>query len=196
MALLKKTHMTLGIAAAIATILTLFLTVYTMFFPERINDVTSAITGVAERTPAGTIRAEYVGSQIQVFLYASLVGILLAAAGLGTAYHWSSAQSAGSVARGRGKIRWLKIVLVSFPAVLVLLFAVYLPRAVFQPTNEEELGRQFFLGAWAVRSLLGGLVLGVTYVLAACLIAYLGFVLFVQVPRSLKLSRYQRQLET
>jgi len=122
MALLKKTHMTLGIVAAIATILSLLLTVFTVFFPDRVNDLTSTITGPPERTPARTIRADYVSSQVRVFLYASLVGILLAGAGLGTAYHWSSAQSAGSVARGRGKIRWLKVVLLSVPAVLLVLF--------------------------------------------------------------------------
>jgi len=192
MALLKKTHMTLGIAAAIATIL---LTVYTIFFPQTVNDVTSAITGAPERTPAGTIRADYVSSQVRVFYLASSLVILLVAAGGGTAFHWSSGQSAGSIARGRGKIRWLKFVLISVPAVLAVAVAVYLPRAVFQPTNEQVLGQQFPFIALALRSWLGGLLLGVVYVLLAALVAYLGWFLFVNVPRSLRFSRYQRQFE-
>ncbi len=135
-------------------------------------------------------------SQVQIFLYASGLVVLLAGAGLGAAYHWSSATSAGSVAAGRGKIIWLKFALASFPAVLTILLGIYLPRAVFQPTNEEELSRQFFLGAWALRSILGGMVLGVTYLVVACILAYLGIALFVQLRRSIRLGKVQRQLES
>lgn len=196
MANLKKAHMILGLAASTATILTLLLTLAVIFFPEKLNEMTSTFTGPPERTSAGTLRGTYVESQVQIFLYASGLVVLLAGAGLGAAYHWSSAASAGSVAAGRGKIGWLKFALASFPAMLTILLGIYLPRAVFQPTNEEELSRQFFLGAWALRSLLGGLVLGVTYLLVACILAYIGLVLFVQLRRSLKLRKFHRQLES
>lgn len=195
MARLKRLAVTVGVVAAIATILSFLLTVCTVFFPETINGVTSDLAGPVERTATGTVRPDYVSNQVQVFLYTSLVVVLLAGVGIGGAYYWSSGQSAESVARGRGKSRWLKVALVSLPMALTVLLAIYLPRTVFQPTNVEELGQQFFLGAWALRSVFGGLVLGVAYLLISGIVTYVGFVLSVQLPRSVKLSRYQEQLE-
>jgi hypothetical protein len=87
------------------------------------------------------------------------------------------------------------VALVSLPVVLTVLLAIFLPRTIFQPTNEEELGRQLFLGAWALRSIFGGLALGVLYLFFSGIVAYAGFVLSVQLPRSVKLNRYQQQFE-
>lgn len=195
MARLKRLAVTVGLVAAIATILSFLLTVCTVYFPETINGVTSDLAGPMDRTPAGTLRPDYVSNQVQVFLYTSIVVVLLAGVGIGGAYYWTSGRSAESVARGRGKSRWLKVALVSLPVVLTVLLAIYLPRTVFQPTNVEELGQQFFLGAWALRSVVGGLALGVTYLIVSGIVAYVGFVLSVQLPRSVKLNRYQQQLE-
>lgn len=196
MAALRKAQHYLGLAAAVATILALLVTVLATFFPGWINDVTSSLAGPIDRTPTGTVRPDYVTNQIHVFFYASALVVLITAFIMGTAYHWSSAASAGSVAAGRGKVRWLKYATISCPVVLALIMGIYLPRAVFQPTNEEELARQFFFGAWALRSVLGGVVMGLFYVLFAGLVAFAGFFLLVQLRRSIQLGRYERQIES
>jgi hypothetical protein len=198
MSVLKKTHYTLVTAAAVATVLMLILTILSTFFPDKIAEMTTSFTGpaAAARTPAGTLRAGYVSSQVAVFLYVSGIVVLLSGALMSAAHHWSSGASARSIALGRGSVRWLKFVLIACPALLTVVLGIYLPRAIFQPTNEEELGRQFFFGAWALRSLLGGFVLGLTYLLIAGLLAYLGYVLFIQIRRSFLLGRVRRQLES
>jgi hypothetical protein len=196
MSALKRVPVILGTVAAVATILSLLLTVATIFFPNWINDVTTGIAGTVQRTGVGTVRADYVGNQVRVFLYVSALVVFLGGAGIGTAYFWSSVQSAASVAAGRGKVRWLKFVLVPLPVILLVFLAIYLPRAVFDPTNEEELGRQLFLAAWSLRSVLGGLVLGLTYTALAGIIAYLGFLLSIQVPRAIRFGKIHRQLGT
>jgi hypothetical protein len=180
----------LGIASSIATILGLLLTIYSMAFPNQLNEMTGRFLGPTEAD--GKIRAEFVAGQLTLFLIT--LGISSVAIGLGIAglWNWLSALKASAIAAGRDMRNWYWTFIVF--AFLCISLGIYLPKAIFVPTNPLELQRQFPPAAWALRSPLGGMLLGLGMIVASALVAWAiyGIGLFL---RNLKGKQYQRIME-
>lgn len=196
--MLKKLKLagSLGIIAAIATILGFMLSLLTTFFPQVVREAASEITGPLLVSSSGRIRAEFVSSQVEVFIYAAVLVVALGGVAMAGFYYWSGAASARSIVSGKdGWSGWARLSLLLVPALFVVLCGMFLPRQIFQPTDEVELGRQFGLLAWAVRSYLGGFVLGIGLLLFSGLTALGAYIVAVVLPRQIQSGRYQRALE-
>lgn len=191
---LNRVHTTINLAAAVATILSLGLTFYALFLPEQLNDVTSTLAEPLDRAPDGTLSLDTVVRQVKVYWSVCAVIVALFGAALATAYHWSTAVSAESIAAGRGPVRWARYASLSVLGALLVVLGVMTPKIVFDPINPEVLADQFSLGAMAVASYLGGVILGIFQLAAACGVAVAAYFLAVRVPRWWKFKRIRRRL--
>lgn len=187
-------HAVIGSVGAVASTLALGVTVWATFFPNSLNNTTSQLIGQESRNAAGLLRPVYVSSQVTVFYVAVLFLIVLIGVALAASYYFGARRSAQSIAAGEGSKGWLQWLL-PLPFILVcLLLGIFLPRAIFQPTDLDELGRQLFLAAWAVRSWLGGIVLGILLLVCALAVSYVAYLTAVTGPQRLVEARYKRLL--
>jgi len=184
----RKADVALDSMAAVATILGVVLSIYSMVRPSQINDFTGRILGQVEL--GGPIRAEFVSGQKWLFI-ATWVIISLSI-GLGGAGLWNRIESlkARDIAAGRETRMWHNFLL-PLLAIPCVSLGVTLPKAIFLPTNTTELARQFAPGAWALRSTLGGIVLGLCILATTALVAF-GVYRTVLLVRSLRGKQYQR----
>lgn len=167
----RKIDVVLGIAASIATILGFALTAYSMFFPNQLNDITGRFLGQIDAD--GKIRAEFVAGQLTLFFWTGLVTSLLLGLGMAGLWNWLAAATARAIAAGREVRNGYGLFLVF--ATLCILLGVYLPQAIFVPTNPLELQRQFPPAAWALRSPLGGVLVGSIMLAISLAVAWILF---------------------
>lgn len=187
----KTIRQVLGLSAYTSTTLTGLLTVYATFFTDQLGATASRVTGPIPEV----IRGEYVAGQVRVFYIAAAIIVLLVSLGVAGIYFWACASSARSIAVGRGDKGMLKF-LCLLPTIFCILLGIYLPKAIFQVTNPEELARLMPWLGWATRSPIGGVVLGLAMSAAALILAYGVFALAVTWPRHHTAKRYERLLET
>jgi len=187
----KAIRQVLGFSASVSTTLTFLLTVYAAFFNSQLGATASRVTGPIPEV----IRAEYVASQVHVFYVTAAIIVFLISLGVAGIYFKTSAISARSIAVGHGDRGTLKFLSVC-PALFCILLGIYLPRAIFQVTNPDELSRQMALLGWATRSPVGGTVLGLIMAAAAMILAWGVFAVAVLWPRHQIAKKYERLLET
>ena len=105
MANTRKLDAAFGLLALVATILTFILSVYSMFLPAQLNDVTGRLLGPLE--VSGRIRAEFVASQKVLFLSAWAIISLFVGLGIAGRYRWITAINARDIAADREPKFWL-----------------------------------------------------------------------------------------
>lgn len=181
----------LGIGASIATIAGLFLTIYSMVFPNQLNELTGRLLGPSNAD--GKIRAEFVAGQLNLFLITIVISSIAIGVGMAGLWNRFSSVKASAIAAGREAQSWY---LAFFPllALLCILLGIYLPKAIFVPTNPVELQRQFPLAAWALRSTLGGLLLGFCMSVGSAVVAWVIYAIGILL-RNRKGKQYLRIME-
>ncbi|MFY9824246.1 MAG: hypothetical protein WAM82_22920 [Thermoanaerobaculia bacterium] len=190
----RKLDAVFNVAASIATILSVMFSIYTTLLPNQVNAITGRFLGPIDTSSSGLIRPEFVASQKWLFLSVWALISLFMGMGLAGWYRWTSAMNARAIAADRESKSWFNALFLLF-AVACILSGIGLPRAIFQPTNEVELAKQFLPAAWALRSWLGGLVLGLFILLTSLLAAFLFFWVGVTLPRSVTAKKFQRIME-
>jgi hypothetical protein len=185
----------LSTIAVIGTILVSIITVVSAFFPQLITKSATQSIDIAQyTTDSGEIRPAVVSAQTNVFLIASAVLIMLVGLSFTGFYYLRTMVDAKSAATGTRNSKWHIYLLSILIFIFCLSLGLSLPRAIYYPTNLRELTIEFGLAAWAVKSNVGGIVLGVIFFAISIILAISAYWLLVKMPWFFKRKRVQRRI--
>jgi hypothetical protein len=169
--------------------------VIALFFPRLITGFSEYIFGFSEYTGnGGKVNPQVV--RIQAIAYNIFVSICIAFWGIIMTifYYDESKVIASSIAVGvkkKGRIRTLAILI----AVNFILFGIYLPRDIFNPTHMETLNQSGILAAAVVKSKIAGGISGFAMFLGACAVAWGLFYIWVQLFPKKTLKKFEVKMK-
>lgn len=159
----KEARRDLPLGAALSNLAAVALPILTWLFPGQVSQPFDF---------GSTVGAAYVETQLFWFWIMSLVVVTLAGVAMATTWAAGERSKAGAVIAKSQPSRWPLIVL-ALPILSNLAVGLALPRAIFVPTDPDELARQAPLVAAAMNGLVGASILGLilsalTSVIALC----------------------------
>lgn len=190
MSLSKTSSGLLGTLSAISAIAGTAITAISVFYPELISSTTKqAINFSSYVAQSGVVRSAVVSAQVNCFLYAVLLVVLLMGFALAGYFYLSTAMAARALATGNSNSKWPQYLVLSFVVVLCVALGNTLPAAIFKPTNPITLAMEFNFAAWALKSRVGSFALGFIIFFLAVIVAVGTHLLLVELPRSRKITK-------
>lgn len=188
----------LSIFAFIAFIIAAIISIVSVVFPFLITDMTKqAINFDSQYKEAdGSVRPAVVLAQLDVFIFALVIIVLLWGFALSGLFYGIKSREASIVAAGGSAKNWLVWILAGVVLILFCLLGVGLPQTVFDPTHKETLSRTFPLVHFAKNSGIGGiLIVGIVGMILSIVVAWGFFSLIIILPRHLKESKLKTFLK-